>query len=181
MAQVVCAPLYVVHAQTQSLVQVEDVVVAWHRGAFEPLVCDQKEIQMARGSDALGGHGACWQTLGRLATLRALLALVPLPTSFSPSNILSSQRHRTCTPRRSHDGPMWKPPPREPHGRIHPLQLCAARALHVLLLVATQGLVDALVSAVRNLKIIPHVVVVTEHLCEVCMHSLAFSGAALGV
>ena len=146
MAQVVCEPLYVVDAQNQSLVQVEDVVVAWHRGAFEPLVCDQKEIQMARGSDALGGQSARWQMLGRLATLRALLALVPLPTSFSPSNIVSSQRHRTCTPRRSHDGPMWKPPPREPHGRIHPLQLCAARALHVLLLVATQGLVDALVS-----------------------------------
>ena len=56
MAQVVCEPLYVVDAQPQPLVQVEDVVVAWHRGAFEPLVCDQKEIQMARGSDAFCGH-----------------------------------------------------------------------------------------------------------------------------
>ena len=74
---------------------------------------------------------------------------------------------------------MRRPPSLEPCGRTDPLQLCAAGALHALLLVATQGLVDALASAVRNLKIIPHVVVVSEHLCQVHMDSLAFSRAAL--
>ena len=74
---------------------------------------------------------------------------------------------------------MRRPPPLEPCGRTDPLQLCAAGALHALLLVATQGLVDALASAVRNLKRIPNAVVVSEHLCQVRMDLLAFSGAAL--